>query len=56
MKRYQGEVTEKHQIHKSFRAKSKLALANREAVKSQDWAGLRLILGSLLSAFAAPQN
>lgn len=28
---------EKYQTDKSFHAKSELALANREAVKSQDW-------------------
>lgn len=49
--RYQGEVTEKAEIHKAFRTKAREARSNRSAISSQDWEGIRLILDALLSAF-----
>jgi hypothetical protein len=44
---YQGEVVDKELIHQAFRAKYALALKSPEAVKKQDWAGLRLILDEI---------
>lgn len=52
--RYQGEVSDKHGIQKSFRAKLAKCRANPEEVKRLDWSGMRHILTALLQAF--PQH
>ncbi|MCP2243521.1 hypothetical protein LX86_002251 [Lentzea aerocolonigenes] len=52
--RYQGEVSDKHGIQKSFRAKLAKCRANPEEVKHSDWTGMRHILTVLLQAF--PQH
>jgi hypothetical protein len=49
MNSYQGEVTGKREIQESFRVKVSIAKSSPEAVKSQDWEGLRLILDGILA-------
>jgi hypothetical protein len=53
MERYHGEVTDKNDIHKAFRAKATVALQDPAAAGRQDWEGLRLILDAILTAFTA---
>jgi hypothetical protein len=47
VRKYQGEVTQKEQIHRAFRAKYAAALRDPALVSSQDWEGLRLILDAI---------
>jgi HEPN/Toprim N-terminal domain 1 len=49
--RYQGEITNKKEIHARFRAKYLQAQENPEIIKTQDWSGLKLIIDMLLSSF-----
>jgi len=53
MGRYHGEVTDKNDIYKAFRAKAAAALQDPAGVSRQDWEGLCLILDAILTAFTA---
>jgi len=50
MKAYQGEVIEKGEIQKAFRAKIKTALANQAIVDTQDWRDIRKIVDCIRNA------
>jgi hypothetical protein len=49
--RYQGEISDKHGIQKSFRAKLARCQANSNEIENSDWSGMRHILTCLLQAF-----
>jgi hypothetical protein len=51
---YQGEIVGKREVHESFRAKASVARSSPEAVRDQDWEGLRLILDVILSQLGRP--
>jgi hypothetical protein len=44
MDAYQGEVSEKDMVHELFRKKVKSAVASPDAMATQDWSGLDLVL------------
>jgi len=48
--RYQGEITDKADIHESFRNKYKLALTQPDAISHQDWKDIRLIIDTIRDA------
>jgi hypothetical protein len=48
---YQGEVIDKAEIQKAFRAKARRALTDPSVIDGQDWEDLRTVLKSVLSAF-----
>jgi hypothetical protein len=50
MQAYQGEITNKTEIQRRFRAKYKLAQEHPETVKYSDWSGLRLIIDAIRNA------
>lgn len=49
--KYQGEVLGKDDIHAAFKKKLYAAVSAPEQIVSQDWEGVRLVLGELFSAF-----
>jgi hypothetical protein len=51
LRRYQGEVTGKGEIHTAFRAKVEEAQRDPRAAQRQDWEGLRMIVNEIISSF-----
>jgi hypothetical protein len=49
--RYQGEITNKRDVHAKFRAKYDLARRAPDVVQTQDWRGLKLVIDMILSCF-----
>jgi hypothetical protein len=50
LRRYQGEVVKKREIHDRFRNKYDIARRYPDRIAGQDWSGLRLILDSIREA------
>ena len=51
LKKYQGEVMWKNQIHDAFQSKVRRCRADAEAMLVADWVGVRSILGAVFQAF-----
>ncbi len=51
LRRYQGEITNKARIQERFKAKLRDAERSTAPIQGQDWSGLSLILGQLITAF-----
>ena len=51
MKRYQGKILDKEELHRKFEEKIKRCETNPNMIVAKDWQNMRLILESLFKAF-----
>lgn len=54
IRQYQGEVLNKDQLHQKFADKLRICQADPTRIAEFDWSGVKLILESIRTAFAAP--
>ena len=52
MRQYQGEIVEKDAIHHAYRAKVRVADADRSQIAGQDWSGIQAVLDLVIQTFS----